>query len=312
MKNKSIIVQISFIITLVLLLVSSCNKYEVKPKGKLEKVTFANNGNTLAGSLLYPKGNVQEPFPVIIFVHGDGAQDRFGNGAYTILMDNFSENGIGVFSWDKPGVGESTGNWLHQSMEMRAEEAIAASNFLRQRKEIKQDGIGFIGFSQAGWVLPEMAKTTNDMAYMIIVGGAINWMEQKDFFESNQLKILGNIPHEEASADRKIFINLNKNSDAKEGLAKIKVPFLGIVGEKDLNVNSANTVAVYDSIFRATNHQNYQIKIFSNATHALLNADDYNFIGEWTKKAEKKYIKEGKNAFAHGYLELLTTWIQNH
>ncbi|VCU61916.1 hypothetical protein EPIB2_993 [Tritonibacter mobilis] len=32
---------------------------------------------------------------------------------------------IGVLFWDKAGVGASTGNWLNQSMEDRANEALA-------------------------------------------------------------------------------------------------------------------------------------------------------------------------------------------
>jgi len=37
-----------------------------------------------------------------------------------------------VFSWDKPGVGASTGNWLHQSMSDRADETLSAINALWQ------------------------------------------------------------------------------------------------------------------------------------------------------------------------------------
>ncbi len=289
---------------------SSCSTGYTISTSKVEEISIADGENTLSGSLLLPKG--EEPFPTILFIHGDGPQDRFANEGYAVLINNFLENGIAVFSWDKPGVGKSTGNWLHQSMKMRAEEAITVMRHIKNRKEVKNNSVGFIGFSQAGWVLPEMAKMTNDMAYMILVGGAINWMEQKGCFENNQQEILKIIPAEPISTDRALFINLNKTADAKEGIAQIKTPFLGVFGEDDLNVNSANSIKVYRQIFKETAHQDYEITMVPKATHVLLNSDKYNYIGAWPLKAKLRYLVEGKKAYAPGYLELLTTWIQNH
>ena len=288
---------------------SSCSAKYINAS-KVEEISIIVGENTLSGSLLLPKG--EEPFPTVLFIHGDGPQDRFAKEGYAVLINNFLENGIAVFSWDKPGVGKSTGNWLHQTMKMRAEESITVMRHLESRADVEKNSVGFIGFSQAGWVLPEMAKITNDMAYMILVGGAINWMEQKRYYEKNQQKILGIIPAESINADRKLFINLNKTADAKEGIAKIKAPFLGVFGEDDLNVNSANSVKVYRQIFKETGHQGYEIKMMPKATHALLNSDKYNYIREWPLKAKLRYLVEGKKAYAPGYLELLTSWIQNH
>ncbi len=37
-----------------------------------------------------------------------------------------------------------------------------------------------------------------------------------------------------------------------------------------------------------------------------------NFIGKWTKSAERKYVREGEKAFTPECLELLTKWIKTH
>ena len=42
-----------------------------------ENITFGFEGQTLAGTLALPDG--EGPFPVAIFIHGDGPQDRFSN-----------------------------------------------------------------------------------------------------------------------------------------------------------------------------------------------------------------------------------------
>jgi len=99
-------------------------------------------------------------------------------GYYRPLWDRLAEAGIAAFSWDKAGVGKSSGNWENQSMDDRAEEVIAAIEILKQRTDIAGDKIGLIGFSQAGWVLPLVAKKSDYPDFMILVSGAINWMDQ--------------------------------------------------------------------------------------------------------------------------------------
>ncbi|MCS5992147.1 hypothetical protein LNP02_28885 [Klebsiella variicola subsp. variicola] len=91
-----------------------------------------------------------------IFVnnHGDRPQDRWSEGGYILLVNFLISQGIAVFSGDKPGVGQSTGNWLAQTMSDRSEEAVIALQKLREQPELKNSRGGYLGFSQAGWVVP--------------------------------------------------------------------------------------------------------------------------------------------------------------
>jgi len=88
------------------------------------EVTFVVDDAVLSGTLIMPKDIIAPPIAII--VHGDGAQDRFSNGGALPLISTLTDAGIGVFSWDKAGVGTSTGNWLNQTMDDRADEALAA------------------------------------------------------------------------------------------------------------------------------------------------------------------------------------------
>ena len=299
-----------FCITVIFLLLS---EHDLQAASQ-EEIIFEFDDKSLAGTLVLPEG--EGPFPVAIFVHGDGAQDRFSDGTYHIVMNTFLEKGIASFSWDKQGVGQSEGNWLHQNMEMRAEEAIQAMQALRNRDNVDQDAIGFIGFSQGGWVLPEIATQTDDSAFFIIVGGAVNWMDQGNYLTVKRLEgegftdeeidavlafgnkadalILSEAPYEEyvaflennpvppgayaepMSEDRYHFVTLNAKADAKEGLTQIKAPFLGILGKDDLNVDAAESVKIYNEIFADSGHTDYQITMFPEATHGLLKAEPYN------------------------------------
>ena len=143
-------------------------------------LNFSHNSNHLSGSLMLPK-NGDKPSYVVVFVHGDGAMPYDAYGYYRPLWQALAEKGIASFSWNKAGVNTSTGKWQNQSMDDRADEVIAAIEMLKYHKDIIFNKIGVIGYSQAGWVLPLVAKKSNYPDFMVIVSGAINWMEQSEY-----------------------------------------------------------------------------------------------------------------------------------
>jgi len=158
-----------------------------EPRFVEHKVTFASSGNRLSGTLVLPRKE-QAKYPIVIFVHGDGPSPYDGYGYYTPMWNRLAENGIASFAWDKPGVNDSTeGNWEHQSMDDRADEVIHAMEFLKDNNKIDSSKIGLWGISQAGWVLPLVATKSNYPKFMIIVSGAINWMDQGAYLTRNRL-----------------------------------------------------------------------------------------------------------------------------
>lgn len=75
----------------------------------------------------------------------------------------------------------------YTSMSGRADEALAALQSLKKRDDINPEKIGYIGFSQAGWVIPEIAIKSDIPAFYIIVGGAINWLKQSEYITRTRL-----------------------------------------------------------------------------------------------------------------------------
>jgi hypothetical protein len=96
-----------------------------------EEITFPSRTGQIAGTLLLPTASPAPP-PVVLIVHGDGPQDRYSADGYLPLINALLDAGIGVFSWDKPGIGESEGDWRAQSMDDRAAEARAAHQAVRR------------------------------------------------------------------------------------------------------------------------------------------------------------------------------------
>jgi uncharacterized protein len=136
-----------------------------------EKVTFRNGDVTLAGTLLVP--STGGPHPAVVFLHGSGPQDRNGYASLIRLTaDHFARHGIAALTYDKRGVGASTGNWAEASFDDLAGDALAGLRLLQGRSDIRPRQIGLWGSSQAGWVMAKATSLSKQIAFIISVSAA--------------------------------------------------------------------------------------------------------------------------------------------
>jgi len=313
------------------------------------RIEFISGTNKLRGTLILPKGH-KEPFPVVVFVHGDGAMPYDLYGYYHSIWEQLASHGIASFSWDKPGVGDSEGNWLSQDMDDRAMEVKAAFHSLSQTNSVDSERVGIIGFSQAGWVLPRLADE-NWVDYMIFVSTAINWIEQGRYLtrqrylasgNSNESEIVAALEknevfnkmllnpllkyedflllQEELSSgsedlkpigkDRFEFIKKNISEDSTQTLSKLKVPVLGLFGADDLNVDIKNSISVYQKSFLENNQVNFSYRIFPDATHGLSKTKYFNKQVPGLIDVLKINIL-GNELFADGVLESISSFARS-
>jgi hypothetical protein len=107
---------------------------------------------------------------VILFVHGDGPNNRTAGGTYPPIMERMRRTGYATFAWDKPGTGESTGRIDRSRLqEQRTQIVLDAISAIKQRPEIDVSRIGLWGISQAGYVMPRVIDSGEDIAFMIAV-----------------------------------------------------------------------------------------------------------------------------------------------
>ncbi len=288
-----------------LLLLRGLSDFDLSEYDQAE-VEFSTDQGVMVGTLILPGGT--DDAPVAVFVHGDGAQDRFSSDGYLVQMRLLLEAGIGVFSWDKPGVGASEGNWLDQSMNDRAHEAGVALKAVRTQAGVDPHKVGFLGFSQAGWVVPEALGPGTEAAFGILVGGAVNWEDQGTFY-GHQRRARG-IPRASMSADRLAFVERNQTSDARAALSQISVPFLGIFGAADLNVDPIAEAAIFRELAVSLRPEN-KILVVDDATHGLLRASLFNYqlISQWPSWTVLAYVIAGRYAFAPGVWDQTASWI---
>jgi pimeloyl-ACP methyl ester carboxylesterase len=147
-----------------------------------EQVGFRNGNISLKGSLFLPAGNGVHP--ALVLFHGSGAEAR-----NRFMGRWFAEQGISTLTYDKRGVGESTGDFRTVPFTDLAGDGLAAIEFLQHRADVDSKQIGVWGLSQGGWLGPLAASQSKTVAFVIAVSGpGVSPGEQMIFYYANQLR----------------------------------------------------------------------------------------------------------------------------
>lgn len=127
---------------------------------RVEAMRVASDpGVMLAGELHLPVG-AKRP-PVVLLLGGAGKSPR---GIYPLLEKRLLAHGIATLSFDKRGVGKSTGTFF-DAMEVAQRDAAAVLAWLRTRGDVIDPArIAVLGMSQSGVIGPALAVDTPPVA----------------------------------------------------------------------------------------------------------------------------------------------------
>lgn len=331
--KKSLVVLICVLLAGVVFVLQRLEEFTLPDGTQQRALSFSHGEDRLQGTLILPAGKTSPP--VVLLVHGDAAQDRWSAGGYLPLVNDLVSRGIAVYSWDKPGVGESQGNWLAQTMADRAGEAAAAFSALKAQPELAHSRMGFLGFSQAGWVLPQ-ASLQAKADFSVMVGAAINWRRQGLYFMRNRLAFEGHDPAditqrvaaEDAAYDRTFsaaavaapcesvctrddFERRNARSDALADIARMTTPVMLLMGDDDRNVDADESLRLWGSALPATTPR--CLLRVPGATHGLLRSRwfDYPLTTQWPLWKQGAFLLAGRHAYAPGALTAMAQWIES-
>ena len=133
-----------------------------------EEIRFDSGHFKIVGDLHIPDPGKRQP--AIIIVHGDGPARRSFSRAPNRVMSSFLDIGFACLIYDKPGYGESRGEFTRGKLfEERASILLDAVGALKNHPAVNPKQVGLWGISQAGYVMPRAAAGTNDVAFMIAV-----------------------------------------------------------------------------------------------------------------------------------------------
>lgn len=133
----------------------------------MRDVAFGSGAVRLAGSLSVPGGRAGAGVAGVVLVGGSGPADRDNGGYFLPLRRHLLRAGLAVLSYDKRGVGGSSGDWRAATMDDLAADATAALACLRAQPGIRPEATGLFGHSEGGWVALHASAARDDVPWVI-------------------------------------------------------------------------------------------------------------------------------------------------
>lgn len=144
-------------------------------------VLFRVDGKSVVGTLETPD-NATKPAPVVLMLHGfTGSRDELpvkdtDEGVFARTARQLAENGYASLRIDFRGSGESQGAWEDTTFSVQIADAVAAIDWLKNSRDIDNDNISVLGWSQGGLVAAHAAAERPDVKSVILWAPVTNPM----------------------------------------------------------------------------------------------------------------------------------------
>jgi uncharacterized protein len=152
-----------------------------------------NGGITLAGSLWMPSGR---PVATVLMHPGSGPSDRDNDVYFPPIRRYLLDAGVAVASFDKRGVGGSTGRWEEAAIEEQAGDALACAKTLASESGLNAP-VGLFGHSQGGWVVIEATSRSAEVAFVVSSAGPGVTPAEQERYATRAYMEKADIPHTE-------------------------------------------------------------------------------------------------------------------
>jgi pimeloyl-ACP methyl ester carboxylesterase len=182
--------------------------------------------------------------------------------------------GIAFFSYDKRGVGESEGTCCpgdHNHFNLLAADADGAVNALRGRSEVDSARIGFLGTSEAGWVVPlAVVRAPSRVAFMALASGPAVTTHEEEQWSRLAGEEAENPPPLTREARLEMTRQLQPSGfDPAPLLEDMTLPGIWVYGSQDRSQPSEKSASTLDRL-RETRGKDFTVVLFRHAGHGLL------------------------------------------
>ena len=129
---------------------------------KIEKVFFIHDQVKLAGELVLPM--TEGPHPAVVQVGGSipTPKEHIAARAHAYAL---ASKGIAVLTYDKRGTGASSGVYYDADYKNFVGDIHAAIDFLKSRRDIDGNALGYVGHSEGGFLMPEVVSQRTDINF---------------------------------------------------------------------------------------------------------------------------------------------------
>jgi fermentation-respiration switch protein FrsA (DUF1100 family) len=260
--------------------------------------SFNNDGYLLTGTLTQPKEGTD--FPVVIFVHGSGANDRdesiFGNKPFRDIAWALAEQGIASYRYDKRSYlyaqqmqKDTTLTIYDESID----DAVAAAKMVSGLKNMNASKVYILGHSLGGYVIPRIAEQYAEAAGFIMMAAPAEhlkeYITEQYVYLANEDKIItkeerqlidkiknqcielnnpNKLPKNKLilGAYRNYWIDLGRYQAVKAA-KKINSPVLVLQGERDYQV-TMDQFKLWKKAFQKK--ENWSFKSYPELNHFMM------------------------------------------
>ncbi len=231
-------------------------------------VRFTCVGAVQSATVYLPK--TAGPHPGAVWVFGNGPQTRLPFAAP--IVSSLVAAGVAVLSYDKRGVGGSSGVCCpgdHQHFNLLAADAVGAVNALRAVPDVDPKRVGLVGASQAAWVAAVAGARSGSIAFTAIADGPT--------VTNGEELLYSLLTGEEGGgggvlSDKAIEYRLRQAGPTGFNplpfLRQMKVPSLWLYGLRDRSIPAQDCIARLNQLIREG--KDITIKTYPNAGHGLL------------------------------------------
>ncbi len=228
-------------------------------------------GEVMLGATIDYPANARLPAPAVVLVHGSGPA---GRRAVEFYRRAALEMGFIVVAYDKRGTGVSTGSF-HRFSVVRslrdfnalASDAAAVHRWLSAQPGVDANRVGYMGGSQAGWIMP-LAAQRSGAAFIVIGCGTPLTAGQEDYH--SRMTGEGRRPlsrRARREADRRAARFEGPHGfDPRPMLERAQTPMLWIFGTDDLVIPTQLSINEIERLRRA-GRRNFALRVIDGMNH---------------------------------------------
>lgn len=252
-------------------------------------VTFKSpDGVTLAGAFIEPEAS--RPLAAVVLVHGSGPAER-----YTALGALMALRGVAVLTYDKRGTGQSGGHYeggdnvSRPNLQLLASDASSAMAWLANESPYRQLPRGFIGISQAGWIVPLALSEGPKVDFIAFWSGpTCTTSEQFHFQRFSETRGYDRSRFTEADIAEimRDVAYRSDDTDPLDPLADVSIPGLWLFGGQDPYVPIGLSIRRLQALIDRR-RPNFSYQVFTAEGHNLADSaqqESFVTLVEWVKR----------------------------